>query len=95
MKRGGVKAFLLINNITGMRILTTTKLVRLYTMPHSVSDQRISLFKDTFTIITTKHKETSVVNGSVALVQPEKVFPVRYSGRRRKCEPTKTLNRKV
>lgn len=45
-------------------------------MFHSVIKQRINLFDDTFTIVTSRHKQTSVVIGTITLEHPEEMIPV-------------------
>lgn len=66
--------------IPTLPVVTRTKLVRGYMVPHSVSKQRLVLFEDTFTIITGTYKEAYVVIVSLTFVQPEKVIHVGYNG---------------
>lgn len=51
-----------------------------HAVSHSASKQIISNFKDTFTVITRRYKETSVAIRTIPLVLSENVFPVGHSG---------------
>lgn len=43
-------------------------------MPHSVTEQRLILIEDTFTIMMIRYKESSVVIRTIMSVQPEQVI---------------------
>lgn len=49
------------------------KCVRGYTVPHSISKEKLSLIEDTFTIIMHGHKEVSVVIRTISLAKSEKM----------------------
>lgn len=55
-------------------MVTKSKLFSGYTVPHSVSKQRLSLSGNRFTIITSRYKDVSIVIATIALEQTEKLF---------------------
>lgn len=52
------------------------KLVRVCEVFNFIRKQRINLFDDTFTAVTSRHKQTSVVIGTIMLEHPEEMIAV-------------------
>lgn len=52
------------------------KIVRDFKVFHFIRKQRINLVDDTFTIVTSRHKQTSVVIRTITLEFPEEMIPV-------------------